>query len=108
MGQPTGLEQPGKAVWEGHAELPPGRSRKYLKKTGNKGDNKGITGFPHCATSKEPTCQCRRYETHGFDPWVGKIPWRRKWQPTPVFLHGQRSLVGFSPWGCKRDPTEVT
>jgi len=39
----------------------------------------------------------------GFDPWVGKIPWRRKWQPTPVFLsgeaHGQRSLVGYSPWG---------
>ena len=40
-----------------------------------------------------------------FDPWVGKIPWRRKWQPTPVFLlgkfHGQRSLAGYSPWGCK-------
>ena len=38
---------------------------------------------------------------HGFDPWVGKIPWRRKWQPTPVFLpgksHRQRSLVGYSP-----------
>ena len=37
----------------------------------------------------------------GFDPWVGKIPWRRKWQPTPVFLpgesHGWRSLVGYSP-----------
>ena len=40
-----------------------------------------------------------------FDPWVGKIPWRRKWQPTPVLLpgksHGQRSLVGYSPWGRK-------
>ena len=39
----------------------------------------------------------------GFDPWVGKIPWRRKWQPTPVFLpgesHGHRSLAGYSPWG---------
>ena len=38
----------------------------------------------------------------GFDLWVGKIPWRRAWQPTPVFLpgepHGQRSLVGYSPW----------
>ena len=38
-------------------------------------------------------------------PWVGKIPWSRKWQPAPVFLsekfHGQRNLVGFSPWGCK-------
>ena len=41
----------------------------------------------------------------GFDPWVGKIPWRRKWQPTPVFLtgdsHGRRSLVGYSPRGHK-------
>ena len=41
----------------------------------------------------------------GFDPWVGKIPWRRKWQPTPVLLsekfHGQRSLVGDSSWDCK-------
>ena len=47
------------------------------------------------------------------DPWVGKIPWRRAWQPTLVFLpgesHGQRSLVGYSPWGCKEsDMTEVT
>ena len=43
---------------------------------------------------------------HGFNPWAVKIPWRRKWQPTPVFLpgksYGQRSLVGYSPWGCKR------
>ena len=41
-----------------------------------------------------------------FDPWVEKIPWRREWQPTLVFLpgefHGQRSLAGYSPWGCKR------
>ena len=40
-----------------------------------------------------------------FGPWVGKIPWRRKWQPTPVFLlgesFGQRSLAGYSPWDCK-------
>ena len=47
----------------------------------------------------------------GFDPWVGKIPWRRKWQPTSVLLpgksHGQRSLVGYSPWGHKElDTTE--
>ena len=52
--------------------------------------------------------QCRR---PGFDPWVGKIPWRRKWQPTPVLLpgesHGQRSLVGYSPWSHKEsDMTE--
>ena len=48
-----------------------------------------------------------------FDPWVGKIPWRRAWLPTPVFLpresHGQRSLVGYSPWGrTELDTTEVT
>ena len=47
----------------------------------------------------------------GFDPWVRKIPWRRKWKPTPVFLpgesHGWRSLVGYSPWGRKElDTTE--
>ena len=46
-----------------------------------------------------------------FDPWVGKILWRRKWQPTPVLLpgksHGWRSMVGYSPWGCKElDTTE--
>ena len=45
----------------------------------------------------------------GFNSWISKIPWIRKWQPTPVFLpgesHGQSSLVGYSPWGCKR-PTQ--
>ena len=45
----------------------------------------------------------------GFDPGVGKIPWRRKWQPTPGFLlgkfHGQRSVAGYSPWGCKESNT---
>ena len=45
----------------------------------------------------------------GFDPWVGKIPWRRAWQPTPVFLpgesHGQRSLRGYSPWGHEESDT---
>ena len=49
-----------------------------------------------------------RWET-GFDPWVGKIPWRRQGQPTPVFLpgesHGQRSLVGYSPRGRKESDT---
>ena len=52
--------------------------------------------------------QCRRT---GLDPWVWKIPWRRKWQTTPVFLsgkfHGKRSLAGYSPWGLKEwDTTE--
>ena len=51
-------------------------------------------------SDKEPVCQFKRCK---FDPWVRKIPWRRAWQPTPVFLlgdsHGQKSLVGCSPWG---------
>ena len=54
-------------------------------------------GFP---VARWRTClQCRRLR---FDPWVKKIPWRRSWQPTPVFLpgesHGQKSLAGYSPW----------
>ena len=54
----------------------------------------------------ESTCQCRRLRRHGFSPWVRKIPWRRRWQPTPVLLpgkpHGQRSLAGYSPEGHRR------
>ena len=64
-------------------------------------------------SDKELDCQCRRQKRHEFSPWVGKIPWRRKWQHTPVLLpgesHGQRSLVGYSPQGRKEsDMTEVT
>ena len=40
-------------------------------------------------SGKESACQCRRHKRHGFDPWVGKIPWRRGWQPTPFFLPGE-------------------
>ena len=51
------------------------------------------------------SCQCRRLKRHGFDLSVGTIPWRRAWQPTLVSLpgesHGQRSLEGYSPWGCR-------
>ena len=61
-------------------------------------------GFPGGASGKEPTCQYRRHKRHGFNPWVRgvrKIPWRKAWQPTPVFLpgesRGQRSLVGYGP-----------
>ena len=46
-----------------------------------------------------------KYIKYNISPWIGKIPWSRKWQPTPVFLpgkfHGQKSLVGYSPCGCK-------
>ena len=67
--------------------------------------------LPGWYSGKESICQCRRLRRPEFDSWVGKIPWRRKWQPTPVFLpwksHGQRSLVGYSPWGHKElDTTE--
>ena len=54
-------------------------------------------GFPGGADHNESACQCRRHRRHRFNPWVRKIPWRRTWQPTPVFLpgksHGQRSLA---------------
>ena len=60
---------------------------------------------------KESACQCRRHKRHWFDPWVGKIPWRRARKPTPVFLpgesRGQSSLAGYSPQGRKEsDMTE--
>ena len=49
-------------------------------------------GFPGDASGKEPTWQCRKLKRRRFDPWVGKIPWRRAWQPTSVFLPAE------SPW----------
>ena len=58
------------------------------------------SGLLWCLSGKESTCQCRRCK---FNPWVRKIPWRRKWQPTPVFVpgksHRQKILAGYSPWG---------
>ena len=70
-------------------------------------------GFPGGTSVKEPVCQCRRPKRRGFDPWLGKIPWWRTRQPSPVFFpgesHGQRSLAGYSPWGHKElNTTEVT
>ena len=65
-----------------------------------------LLGFPGGAEVKSVCLQCGR---SGFDPWVRRIPWRRKWQPTPVFLlgesHGWRSLVGYSPTGRKESDT---
>ena len=58
----------------------------------------GACGLSMWLSGKESACQCRKHKRHGFDPWVRKISWGRKWQATPVFLpgkfHGQRSLVG--------------
>ena len=67
-----------------------------------------LSQLPRCLSGKEYTCQFRR---HGYDSWIRKIPWRRKWQSTPVFLpgkfHGQGSLEGYSPQSCKEsDMTE--
>ena len=65
-----------------------------------------VMGISKWLSGKESVCQRRRY---GFDPWVRKIPWRRKWQPTPVFLHGkshgERSLKGYSPQSHKESDT---
>ena len=72
-----------------------------------------LLGFPGGASEKEPVCQYRRHKRRRFGPQVRNIPWRRAWHPTPVYLpgesHGQRSLVGSGPKGCKElDTTEVT
>ena len=73
-----------------------------------------VSAKPFTQTSwlrgKESARQFRRLGRHGFEPQVGKIPWRRKWQLTQVFLpgesHGQRSLADCSPWGCKKSNRE--
>ena len=71
-----------------------------------------LMGFPVSGSGKEPACQCRRHKRDGFDPWVGKIPWRRARKSTLVFLpgefHGQRTLAGYGPQGHKdSDTTEA-
>ena len=70
-------------------------------------------GPPWWLRGKTICLQHRSYRRHEFDSWIGMIPWRRAWQPTPVFLrgesHGQRSLEDYSPWGHKElDTTEAT
>ena len=80
------------------------------------GFNTQIRGGRHSAWAsqvelvlKNPLAQCRR---HRFNPWIGNIPWGRKWQPTPVFLpgksHRQRRLAGYNPWGHKESVTTET
>ena len=60
-------------------------------------------GLPRWLSGKESVCQCRRC---GLYPWIEKMPWRKKWQSTSVFLpekfHGEMSLASYSPWGRKR------
>jgi len=61
--------------------------------------------FPGGAVIKEPACQCRRLKRCWFNPWVGKLPWRRAWQSTPIFLpgkfHEQGILADYSPWNFR-------
>ena len=70
--------------------------------------NPGIVGLPRWCSGKQSTCQWRRCR---FDAWVRKIPWRRKWQPVPVFPPGkslgQRSLTVSSPWAGKELDTTL-
>ena len=66
-------------------------------------------GFPGDPRDKEATWDYRSPGRHRFDPWVRKIPWRRKWHPPPVFLpgksHRQRNLEGYGSWSCKESDT---
>ena len=76
----------------------------YLPQECTSSPNTRSPGLPRWLSGKESTCQGRSWRCR-FDPWVRKIPWRRKWQPRPVFLsgksHGQRSLAHYSPQGHK-------
>ena len=80
--------------WAGERAVPQGSSRLHF------GLHWWLRRWRICLQGRRPR----------FDPWVGKIPWKRKWLRTPVFLagksHGQRSLVGYSLWGYKEDTTE--
>ena len=77
-------------------------------------NSNATTGILGGTSGKEPAYQCRRHVRQGFDLWVGKTPWRRKWQHTPVFLtgetHGQRNLaMDYGPKGHKQlDTTGLT
>ena len=88
------LENPrdGGACWA--AVYGVAQSRTRLKRLSS--SSIGQMGFPGDPSGKEATCQCRRHRRSRFNPWVRKIPWKRKWQPTAVFLpeesHGQRTL----------------
>ena len=68
--------------------------------------------FPGGSVVKNASANAGDTTDSEFSPWVEKIPWRRKWQPIPVFLpgkfHGQRSLAGYSPWGHRAYTTEHT
>ena len=100
---------PGGAWWA--AVYGAAQSRTWLKWLSSNSSSSGPSGWHQWLKKEKSACQCRRQKRLGFNLWVGKIPWSRKWQPTPVSLpgesHGQRSLAGYSPWGHKEsDVTE--
>ena len=107
------LENPrdGGAWWAAVSGVAQSQTR--LKRLSSSSSSMISMGFPAGSSGKEPTCQCRGYKRCRFDPWVGKIHWRRTWQPTPPFWPGeslgQRSLVGCSSWSHKEwDTSEAT
>ena len=84
--QPTPVFLPGESPW---TKEPGGLQSMGSQRVRHDWVTKHILstmGFPGGTSGKELTCQCRRHRRCGFNPWVGKIPWRRKWQPTPLFL----------------------
>ena len=91
-----------------------GKKRKEKRKKNKHGEKKQkMECIPGGTSCKQPSPQHRRHKRCSFDPWAWKILWKRAWQPTPVFLpgrfHGERSLAGYSPRGCKEsDKTEAT
>ena len=65
-----------------------------------------MKGFPGSSIGRESACQCRSHKRHGFNPWVRKVPWRRAWQPTPVFSPGEpwtEEPGGLQPTGLRRE-----
>ena len=109
--QPTPVFLPGKS--HGQRSLVDYSPWGHKKVDVTEHEHNHFWGFPGGTSGKEPACQCRRCKRHQFDPWAWKIPWKRAWQFTPVFLpeefYEQRSLAGYSSWdGKELDMTEVT
>ena len=84
-----------------------GRKSEHQSSLSVKENQASQGGFPGGAGGKEPTCPCRRLKRHRFDPWIGKISWRRRWQPTPVILPGEshrlagRKQTQLNAWSSK-------
>ena len=104
MGFPGGSDSKESACNAGDLGSIPGSGRSPGKRNGY--PCQYSWGFPGGSNGKRICLQCRRPR---FDPWVRKMPWRREWLTTPIFLpgevHGQRSLAGYSPWCCKESDT---